>query len=77
MARGRTNVLGKLTAEVKVRVDEATRDELDRLSNEAGMGLTEFLRELLMVRVYGQDHVVRLHRSRLALVAGVDMDEGQ
>lgn len=70
-------MLGKLTAEVKVRVDDETKDELDRLANEAGMGLTEFVRELLMVRAFGQDHVCRLHRRRLELVTGVRPEEGQ
>jgi hypothetical protein len=77
MARGRTSgTLGKLTAEVKVRVDDETKDELDRLAFEAGMGLAEFLRELVMIRVYGRDHVARLHRTRLSLVAGIGPDEG-
>jgi hypothetical protein len=77
MALRRTALLGKLTAEVKVRVDEETKEELDRLANEAGMGLTEFVRELLMVRAYGHDHVCRLHKRRLEMVAGVKLDEGQ
>jgi hypothetical protein len=77
MARPRSSsALGKLTAEVKVRVDDDTKDELDRLANDAGMGLSEFLRELMMIRVYGQDQVVRLHRARLALVAGSGPEEG-
>lgn len=41
------------------------------------MGLSEFLRELVMIRVYGRDHVARLHRARLALVAGISPDEGE
>jgi hypothetical protein len=77
MARGLTSSsLGKLTAEIKVRVDDDTKDELDRLAFEASMGLAEFLRELVMIRVYGRDHVARLHRSRLALVAGIGPEEG-
>ena len=76
MARGRsTTTLGKLTAEMKVRVDDDTRDELDRLAYEAGMAVSEFLRELVMIRVYGRDHVARLHRTRLALVAGIGPNE--
>ena len=32
MARGRiSNALGKLTAEVKARIDDDTKDELDRI----------------------------------------------
>lgn len=72
MARGLTGPFGKLTAEIpKIRVDEATRDELLRLAEEAGMGLSEFVREMLMIRAHGHDHVMRLHRQRLTVVAGV------
>ncbi|AGW94626.1 hypothetical protein N234_31750 [Ralstonia pickettii DTP0602] len=74
MANGRSNALGKLTAEIKTRVDDVTRDELDRLACEAGMGVSEFIRELVMVRVHGLDRVARLHRSRLAMVAGCGPD---
>lgn len=78
MARPRSSsTLGKLTAEVKARVDDDTKDELDRLACEAGMGVSEFLRELVMIRVYGRDHVARLHRARLAMVAGIGPDEGE
>jgi hypothetical protein len=76
MPRARSNGLGKLTAEVKVRLDDETREELDRIAYDAGMGLSEFLRELVLIRVYGRDHVARLHKTRLSLVAGVGPDEG-
>ncbi|MFD1558322.1 CopG family transcriptional regulator [Paraburkholderia silviterrae] len=76
MARGRTGPFGQLTAEVpKIRIDDATKEELERLANEAGLGLSEMIREMLMVRVWGREHVVRLHRQRLAVVAGVPPDE--
>lgn len=78
MARGRiSNALGKLTAEVKARVDDDTKDELDRLAFEAGMGLSEFVRELLMIRVYGREHVARLHRARMVMVAGIGPEEAE
>ncbi|WP_196484726.1 ribbon-helix-helix protein, CopG family [Burkholderia stagnalis] len=51
-------------------MDAETKDELERLACDAGMSLAEFLRELVMIRAYGQDHVCRLHRARLAAVAG-------
>ena len=76
MARGRTGPFGQLTAEIpKIRIDDSTKDELERLANDAGLGLSEMIREMLMVRVWGREHVVRLHRQRLAVVAGVDTDE--
>lgn len=76
MARGRwTGAPGKLTDTVKANVDAETKEELDRLAFEAGMNTSEFLREMVMIRVYGRDHVVRLHRSRLNVVAGIGPEE--
>jgi hypothetical protein len=72
-----SGALGKLTAEIKVRVDDDTKDELDRIAFDAGMGLSEFLRELVMIRVYGRDHVARLHAARLTLVAGMSPDSAE
>ena len=67
--------LGKLTAEVKTRLDEATKEELTRAAYEAGMGESEFLRELIMIRVRGFEYVTRVHKERMRLVAGIGADE--
>lgn len=67
--------LGKLTAEVKTRLDEATKEELTRAAYEAGMGESEFLRELIMIRVRGFEYVTRIHKERMRLVAGIGADE--
>lgn len=76
MGRTRARTPGKLTAEIKVRIDDDTRDELERLAFEAGMDLAQFLRELVMIRVYGIDHIARLQERRLSLVAGIGDEEG-
>ncbi|WP_213308247.1 hypothetical protein [Paraburkholderia sacchari] len=75
MGRTNTRTPGKLTAEIKVRVDENTRDELERLASDASMDLAQFLRELVMIRVYGRDHIARLHRTKLDMVAGIGDEE--
>jgi hypothetical protein len=67
---GATNPLGKLSAEIKVRVPEATHDALEQQARTAGMGLSEFLREILLIRAHGIDMVRSLYEARLALVAG-------
>jgi hypothetical protein len=67
---GVTSPLGKLSAEIKVRVSESTRDELEQQARTAGMGLSEFLREILLIRAHGIDMVRSLYETRLALVAG-------
>jgi hypothetical protein len=75
MGRTRGRSIGKLTSEIKVRVDDETRDELDRLASDAGMDLSQFLRELVLIRVYGRAHIARLQERRLAMVAGIGHDE--
>lgn len=67
---GQTNPLGKLSAEFTVRVSEDTRDELEQQARACGMGLSEFIREVLMIRAHGLDMVRRLYERRLAMVSG-------
>lgn len=74
MARANSRSLGKLTSEFKVRIDDDTRDELDRLAASAGMDLSQFIRELVLIRVYGRRHIERLQERRLAMVAGISDD---
>lgn len=54
-----------------MRVPEDTKDVLERQARDAGMGLTEFLREVLLIRAHGIDMVRSLYDARLALVAGI------
>jgi hypothetical protein len=68
---GRSSPIGKLSAKVEVRVNEDTKDELDRQARECGLGLGEFVRELLMIRAHGIDSVRRLYEHRLQLVSGM------
>ena len=68
---GVSSPLGKLTAEIpKVKVPEETHELLEAGAREAGMSLSEFVREVLMVRAHGIDHVRSLHLARLDVVAG-------
>lgn len=68
---GRTNPLGKMTAEVpKVKVPEETREILDSMAREAGMNLSEFIRMLLMVRAHGVDAILSMEKERMAVVVG-------
>ncbi|KVP90726.1 hypothetical protein WJ95_09485 [Burkholderia ubonensis] len=78
MARPRSsNVLGKLTENIQIRIDADTRDELDRLAGDIGISLAEFIRDLLMIRAYGQDHMCRLHKTRTAAVAGTSPERDE
>lgn len=70
---GASNPLGKLSAKVECRVSEDTRDELDRLARECGMGLSEYVRELLMIRAHGVDMVRTLYQRHLEMVVGMSV----
>ncbi len=69
---GNTNPLGKLSAKIsEFRVSEDTHDELTRQARDAGLGLSEYIREVLMIRAHGVDMVRSLYEQRLRLVAGM------
>lgn len=74
---GATNPLGKLSAEIpKFRVPEETYDEAVRAAREADMTLSEWVRNLVMIRVHGLDMVVKVQEERLRAVVGIGLDEG-
>lgn len=69
---GNSSPFGKMTAEFpKFKGPEETFEEASRLAREAGMTLSEWMRNLVMVRVHGIDMVVRMHQERLSVVAGI------
>lgn len=71
LARGVSNPMGKLTAEIpKIKVTEETKEELERAARVAGMPLSEFIRWYLEIRAHGFDMVCKLHADRLRVVAG-------
>lgn len=75
---GRSNPLGKMTAEIpKFRVPEETHEALEREARLAGLSLTEFIRELLMIRAHGEEEVASLYARRLAVVAGKGRERGE
>lgn len=70
-----SGLLGKLTAEIpKSRCDEDTFEEATRLAKEAGMPLAEWVRNLVMIRVWGVERVASMHADRLRVVAGIGKD---
>lgn len=68
--------LGKLTFQCKVNLAEETGELLNRESRRLGMTQSEFLRELIMLRLHGLDYVRRLYDERLAVVAGNGPEPG-
>ncbi len=59
-----------------MRLPEETREELERQARAAGLGLSEFLREILLIRAHGIDMVRRIYEERLAMVAGIGPETG-
>lgn len=69
---GVTSTLGKLTAEIpKLKVPEETREILEAEARKAGLSLSEFVRDLLIIRAHGKDAVVSLYAQRVDVVAGM------
>ena len=72
---GNTGLLGKLTAKIPdIRIAESTRDELERQAHAAGLGLSEYVREVLILRAHGVDMVRSLYEERLRQVAGMSAE---
>lgn len=70
-ARGTsTSPFGKCDSDIKFRVPEQVKLDLAREASKLGLGESEFLRELVMVRLYGIDAVLSMDRQRLTAVAG-------
>lgn len=75
MARGVSARMGKLTEEVRAKLDIETREELRSVASELGLSESEFVRELIMVRLYGRRHVERVLRERMYVIAGLEPEE--
>lgn len=74
---GSTSPLGKLTYETKVRVAEPVGDELERQARALGLGVGEYIREILTIKALGYDHVRKLYQDRLEMVAGNGTESGK
>lgn len=63
--------MGKLTAEVRAWVPEATSEALAALATQAGVTRSEYVRDLLMVWVHGRLTVMRLRQAVDPCSAGI------
>ncbi len=61
---------GKCTEQLKVWVDEETRDALAAMAYLQGVPVSEYLRHLILAHVYGHRTLLRLHQQRLGSRAG-------
>lgn len=67
-----TTPFGKCTEEVKSLVPFEVKLGLENIAHGLGMNTSEFVRELIMIRVLGKDRVARIAASRLSEVAGIE-----
>lgn len=70
-SRGASGHFGKLNAEIKLRIDDDTKDLLEKKANRLGLTLGEYLRERCYVDVYGIDHMRKVAAARIDMVAGI------
>ena len=75
-SRSGTSHFGKLTTEVKTRLSEDEKADLMRASHIVGMSESEFVREIIRIRLYGLEHVQRIAAERLEAVAGKGPRQG-
>lgn len=68
---------GAAEDELKTRVPCEAGDAFRRLARSHGMTTSEFLRVLVLTRVYGVEGVVSMTAKQLAAVAGVGTETAQ
>ena len=74
---GNTNPLGgTLDAEIKTKVTVDLQEDVRRAAAAVGMPVSEYVREVLMVAIYGAEHVESLYRNRTRLIAGFGAGKG-
>ncbi len=73
---GSTSPLGKLSYEKTVRLAEPVGEELERQARDLGLGVGEYIREVLTIKALGYDHVRRLYEARLEMVSGTGSERG-
>lgn len=65
-ARPTSSALGKATEPIKSMLPMEVKDDLTKLWRSLGYGSeSDFLRELVMVRLYGSDFMANLHAQRI------------
>lgn len=74
---GISSPFGKLTAEAKTRISEDEKDDLIAEARRCGMSESEWVRAVIRVRLYGVDHVSRMHAAQIEMAAGIGPERGR
>ena len=65
-SRPASSLLGKQNSVLKTMVSDEVADDFVRFARERGYAATsEALRDVVLVALYGQEHLVDLHRQRI------------
>lgn len=65
-SRPTTSALGKNTADLKTSVPDSVDDDIDAVVRERGYpSKSDFLRELILIGLYGSQYVIDLHAKRI------------
>lgn len=67
-AFGRSMLGGKKTADVKARITDETKFELQRRCHRLGVSESEYVSHLIEVSLFGLEHVEMVRRQQLAAV---------
>lgn len=70
-------VFGKCTEELKTKVPVEIHEMAARRARELGMTTSEWLRDLALIALLGEDMVLSLYQDRVRSVAGPGLSEGQ
>lgn len=68
---GAYNPLGKCICTLKTSVPMQVEIDVQAKAAALGMPTQEFLRELIMINLYGENYVVSLHEQRIKRVAAI------
>lgn len=64
--------MGKATATLKASVPECVKEDFDRLARDLGFPSgSDFLRDIVMVRLYGAEQIRMMNEDRLRKAAGI------
>lgn len=63
--------LGKATEDLKCKVPGQVKEDFAAEARKLGLTESEFLRDMVLVRLYGHEQVARMHADRLKFAAGI------
>lgn len=70
--------MGKLDCELpKIKVPERLYDDVYKNASSLGMSMSEYMREALMIQLYGAEYVASLYQQRTLSIAQIGAPAGE